>query len=223
MAKSKWTTLKYACEHPHCIMRYPTLKALRRHYNSKSFTHAYPRPVNDKSNRKEDTGDEMAKDEGYLDRKDQENETGSNVPLKLLKQTVKICQDGCRPLTGAGSQCIDGNKKYDGGETGENQKQDQREIRMLSLGETMARMVANEETLDLLQYPSKFQHKQKVYKDFFSGSVYQDLSKSDLCKNADLNIFYGLYIDSYVNTSVSKNTHFTVIHCLVFNFEPSLR
>ncbi|KAF1804488.1 hypothetical protein V8B55DRAFT_1382746 [Mucor lusitanicus] len=145
-------------------------------------------------------------------------------PVNL--QAIKICQDGCRPLNGPGSQCIDCNKKSDGRETDENQKQDQREIRMLSLGETMARMIANEETLDLLQYPSKFQHDQKVYKDFFSGCVYQNLSKSDLCKNADLNIFYGLYIDSsYVNTPVSKNTHFTtVIHCLlIFNFERSLR
>ncbi|CEP13550.1 hypothetical protein [Parasitella parasitica] len=55
------------------------------------------------------------------------------------------------------------------------------------------------------------------------GQEYQMLSKSSACENSGLNIFVALFIDGFVNSNVSRDSKFTLIHALVLNLPPSHR
>jgi hypothetical protein len=99
-----------------------------------------------------------------------------------------------------------------------------RKMRCLDLGNQVARMLCNPNLEKLMQYPvDTFKYDEHAYTDYFSGKAFQALSKSELCKGSDFIIYLGLFIDAFVNSNVSKNSHFTIFHILNFNMPPSIR
>jgi hypothetical protein len=90
-----------------------------------------------------------------------------------------------------------------------------------SIGAALAEMMFDSEFKQDMDYKANFVDEAGIYKDVFSGAVYDDLTRRGVSTNKD-DIFVIIYIDGFKNKNVQKYSE-TFIECLVMNTDPSYR
>ncbi|KAI7897587.1 uncharacterized protein BX663DRAFT_527912 [Cokeromyces recurvatus] len=94
-------------------------------------------------------------------------------------------------------------------------------MKLMSIGDLLAQMLANSNTRQLLQYRASREVVPGVVSDVFDGECYKDLVRKGLFSNPD-DIAIGLFTDGFVNRHKGKSSY-TIIHVIIFNFDPSIR
>ncbi|CEP14844.1 hypothetical protein [Parasitella parasitica] len=237
-------TKSLQCEYPYCSKRFSTKKSRSDHY--RSAKHAFPKEeATENAMTSASTDEIMELDEPASDVEENNPkergvvlniciQSGDIAPTILFQDTLdavlkkklpvkyddlNVCHNGCIVFSENMSEC-DRCKK----DNPKSPKRKSKTMKMLNIGSLIATMLCDKQTRELMEYPrNEFQFKEGEYTDIFSGEEYQRLSRSNICKEADLNIYMGLYIDGFENTNVSKHQHFSILHLLFFNFPPHLR
>lgn len=94
-------------------------------------------------------------------------------------------------------------------------------MKIMSIGDLLAQMLANSKTKQLLQYRARREVVPGVVGDVFDGECYKDLVSKGLFSNPD-DIAVGLFTDGFVNQHKGKSSY-TIVHVIIFNFDPSIR
>ncbi|KAI8073533.1 hypothetical protein BDF21DRAFT_343976 [Thamnidium elegans] len=89
-------------------------------------------------------------------------------------------------------------------------------MNIMSIGDLLAQMISDPKTNELLKYRAE-----REASDIFDGQNYKDLIRKGFFTNPN-DIAIGLFTDGFVNQKKGKNTY-TIIHVIVFNFDPSIR
>jgi hypothetical protein len=101
-------------------------------------------------------------------------------------------------------------------------------LRMVDMREKVKQLVAGDETRKMINEYSEDINRpsdpscEKVYGDFHTGSVYQEMVASEDVFTADYNLKFMLMIDGF-SKSKSNNTPFVIVHCVVLSFDPKYR
>lgn len=94
-------------------------------------------------------------------------------------------------------------------------------IKMISIGDHLSNTLCNEEFRDMFLYRSSRVTKNNVYQDIFESGIYKSLKQQNLFNN-DLDIALALFIYGFTTQIKGKGT-MTIIHCIIFNADPSSR
>ncbi|OAD81281.1 hypothetical protein PHYBLDRAFT_161895 [Phycomyces blakesleeanus NRRL 1555(-)] len=82
-------------------------------------------------------------------------------------------------------------------------------------------MLADPATRELLCYRANWESVAGQLTDIFDSDNYKQLVQQGLFSNPD-DIVIGLYTNRFVNQKKGKNSY-TIIHCIIFNLDPSIR
>ena len=100
------------------------------------------------------------------------------------------------------------------------------EMGIVSVGAALSnKMLLDDEVRGMMDYRhiATQNHEAGVYNDIFDGVIYRDvyLNERNLFKSpADIGIL--LYLDGFPSKHSPRNS-LAIIHCIVMNFDPSLR
>ena len=94
-------------------------------------------------------------------------------------------------------------------------------MKLMSIGDLLAQMLANSNTRQLLQHRANREVVPGVIRDVFDGECYKDLLSKGLFSNPN-DIAVGLFTDGFVNQHTSRSSY-TIVHVIIFNFDPSIR
>lgn len=94
-------------------------------------------------------------------------------------------------------------------------------MKMISIGDYLSNMLCNEEARNMFLYRSNREAKNNVYQDIFDGDIYKSLKKQNLFNN-NSDIALALFVDGFTTQRKGKRT-MTIIHCIIFNVDPSSR
>ena len=95
-------------------------------------------------------------------------------------------------------------------------------MNIMSIGDLLAQMLSDSKTNELLKYRAEREASDiDEIRDIFDGQNYKDLIRKGFFTNPN-DIAIGLFTDGFVNQKKGKNTY-TIIHVIVFNFDPSIR
>ncbi|GAA5796807.1 hypothetical protein HPULCUR_002184 [Helicostylum pulchrum] len=93
---------------------------------------------------------------------------------------------------------------------------------IMSIGDLLAQMLSDPKTNQLLKYRSERETNDiGEITDIFDGQNYKDLIRKGFFTNPN-DIAIGLFTDGFVNQKKGK-TSYTIVHVIVFNFDPSIR
>lgn len=95
-------------------------------------------------------------------------------------------------------------------------------MNMMSIGDLLAQKLANPEIRQLLRYRADREALTGVYEDIFDGHNYKSLVQKGYFNNPD-DIAIGLFTDGFVNVKKSGNAPYTIVHVIIYNFDPSIR
>jgi hypothetical protein len=92
----------------------------------------------------------------------------------------------------------------------------------MSIGDMLAQMLSNPKTNQLLKYRAERETNNiGEIRDIFDGQNYKDLIRRGFFSNPN-DTALGLFTDGFVNQKKGKASY-TIIHVIVFNFDPSIR
>ena len=99
------------------------------------------------------------------------------------------------------------------------------EMGIVSVGAALSEMLLDDEVREMMGYRhiATQNHEAGVYSDIFDGAIYRDvyLNERNLFKlPADIGLL--LYLDGFPSKHSPRNS-LAIIHCIVMNFDPSLR
>ncbi|OAD80841.1 C2H2-type zinc finger transcription factor [Phycomyces blakesleeanus NRRL 1555(-)] len=147
--------------------------------------------------------------------------------LLKSKSSVKgheydVCSSGCRlyGINDDQESCVDcGKPRY---KTDPNQSQTPAaSMKLMSVGDMLSQMLADPATRELLCYRANRESVAGQLTNIFDGDNYKQLVQQGLFSNPD-DIAIGLYTNGFVNQKKGKNSY-TIIHCIIFNLDPSIR
>lgn len=93
---------------------------------------------------------------------------------------------------------------------------------ILSIGDILSQMLSDPKTSQLLKYRAEREANNiGEIRDIFDGQNYKDLVGRGFFSNPN-DIAIGLFTDGFVNQKKGK-VSYTIIHVIVFNFDPSIR
>ena len=133
-----------------------------------------------------------------------------------------VCPEGCKlyGLDDEQDNCVDcGQARYE--INNELVKTPAASMKLMSIGDLLAQMLANPATRDLLHYRANRESRAGEISDIFDGENYKELTRRGLFSNPD-DIAIGLYTDGFVNQKKGKSSY-TIIHVVIYNLDPSIR
>lgn len=91
-----------------------------------------------------------------------------------------------------------------------------------SVGDLIARQLADKNTRQLMQYRHSYEHREGEWEDVFDGRNYQTmLASNDFSENDDVAI--GLFIDGFVPSKSGRKSNLTLVLLINFNIPPEYR
>ena len=140
--------------------------------------------------------------------------------LNFKGQVYDVCKNGCKLYDPNDSteHCEHCNEKRFEHNKPEKPKA---VMNILSIGECLAQMLADTNTNQLLKYRSERENIPGEFSDIFDGQNYKDLLQKGFFSNPN-DIAIGIFTDGFVNAKKGKASY-TIVHVVVFNFDPSLR
>lgn len=94
-------------------------------------------------------------------------------------------------------------------------------MKIMSIGDILAGMLANPETKELFKYRSERESINGLYKDIFDGQDYKDMKNRGYFESPD-DIAIALFTDGFTNQHKGKRTY-TIVHAIILNLDPSIR
>lgn len=94
-------------------------------------------------------------------------------------------------------------------------------MKIMSIGDLLAQMLANPTTRELLGYRANRSPVPGLISDIFDGENYKDLVRKGLFTNPN-DIAIGLFTDGFVNQKKGKQSY-TIVHIIIYNLDPSIR
>ncbi|OAD71932.1 C2H2-type zinc finger transcription factor [Phycomyces blakesleeanus NRRL 1555(-)] len=147
--------------------------------------------------------------------------------LLKSKSSVKgheydVCSSGCQlyGINDDQESCVDcGKPRY---KTDPNQSQTPAtSMKLMSVGDMLSQMLADPATRELLCYRANRESVAGQLTDIFYSDNYKQLVQQSLFSNLN-DIAIGLYTNGFLNQKKGKNSY-TIIHCIIFNLDPSIR
>jgi hypothetical protein len=97
-------------------------------------------------------------------------------------------------------------------------------MKMLSIGEQVSRMLANDETRQMMRYRHNYESIEGVYKDYFDGAAYKVFSQgSGQIFTGKDDVAMVLFVDGFRTSKANKGDKLTIIHLLNMNIPPEYR
>lgn len=97
-----------------------------------------------------------------------------------------------------------------------------RTMKMLSVGQQVAAMLANPKTRELMKYRSEYVSNTGIYKDYFDGEAYKEYQGQGLFSGDD-DVALAMFVDGFTATKSSQSAKLTIIHLLNMNIPPEQR
>ncbi|OAD67741.1 hypothetical protein PHYBLDRAFT_174069 [Phycomyces blakesleeanus NRRL 1555(-)] len=94
-------------------------------------------------------------------------------------------------------------------------------MKMMSLGNQLARLLSNSDTRKKLHYRANRQLISSDLSDYFDGEEYRALKTQHLFQSPD-NVAVALFLDGFVNQKKSKQ-QLTIVHAMILNYDPLIR
>lgn len=96
-----------------------------------------------------------------------------------------------------------------------------RKVIVKSIGDVLARQLANEDTRNLMQYRHNFVHSDQI-EDVFSGTNYQHLRQQGFWSGQH-DVCIGLSCDGFTPSKSGKKSNLTMIMLTNYNLPPTVR
>lgn len=94
-------------------------------------------------------------------------------------------------------------------------------MKMMSLGDQLARLVGNDDSRKKLHFRANRQTVPGEMSDYFDGAEYKRLQALHFFQSPD-DIAIALFLDGFVNQKKSKQ-EMTLVHVMILNYDPSIR
>ncbi|CAO3618584.1 unnamed protein product [Mucor hiemalis] len=94
-------------------------------------------------------------------------------------------------------------------------------MKMMSIGDQLAKLLGNNTTRQELHYRHNRVANPNVISDFFDGAMYNNFVAKGNFQNKD-DIAVALFLDGFVNRKKSKEP-LTIVHVMVLNYDPIIR
>ncbi|OAD76904.1 hypothetical protein PHYBLDRAFT_62912 [Phycomyces blakesleeanus NRRL 1555(-)] len=152
------------------------------------------------------------------------NDTSNNdESVKLVKgHEYDVCSSGCQlyDINDNQKSCVDCSKpQY---KTDPKQSQTPAtSMKLMSVGDMFSQILADPATRELLRYRANRESVAGQLSNIFDGDNYKQLVQQGLFSNPD-DIAIELYTNGFANEKKGKNSY-TIIHCIIFNLDPSIR
>lgn len=94
-----------------------------------------------------------------------------------------------------------------------------RKVTYKSVGDLVARQLADENTRQLMQYRHNYDHRDGEWEDVFDGLNYQTMLADHEFDGAD-DVAIGLFIDGFVPSKSGRKSNLTLVLLIKFNLPP---
>ena len=85
---------------------------------------------------------------------------------------------------------------------------------MMSVGDSVARLLATDEIRELMKYRHKYQHQVGVYNDYFDGAEYQKLLATTDLFSSEHDVALALFVDGFRADHSNKRSKLAILHLL---------
>lgn len=137
----------------------------------------------------------------------------------IRAKEYQVCKNGCRLYEESDqdtSDCENCNlQRFPQGEP-------VRTMKIFSVGDVVASMLANNKIRDLMKYRHEFVADRNMYCDYFSGSAYQSLLAEGHF-SGEHDVALALFVDGFTATKSTQSAHLTIVHLINLNLPPEIR
>ena len=98
-----------------------------------------------------------------------------------------------------------------------------RQMKMMSVGDRMANVLANDRFRMLMKYRHNYQYEDSVYKDYFDGEEYKSLKANTDFFSSEDDVAIALFFDGFQPGKATTGDKLSIIHLVNLNFPPELR
>lgn len=102
-------------------------------------------------------------------------------------------------------------------------KKPARKMKMMSIGDRMAGVLANDRFRDLMKYRHNYQYEEGVYKDYFDGEEYKHLKNNTDSFASEDDVAIALFFDGFQPGKATTGDKLSIIHLVNLNFPPEFR
>ncbi len=96
-------------------------------------------------------------------------------------------------------------------------------MKMMSVGDRMANVLANDRFRMLMKYRHNYQYEDSVYKDYFDGEEYKSLKANTDFFSSEDDVAIALFFDGFQPGKATTGDKLSIIHLVNLNFPPELR
>ena len=98
-----------------------------------------------------------------------------------------------------------------------------RQMKMMSVGDVMARLLASDDIRNLMKYRHTYEHKEGVYRDYFDGEEYQNLLANTNLFDSEDDVALALFVDGFRADKANNGCKLAILHLLNLNLPPHIR
>jgi hypothetical protein len=98
-----------------------------------------------------------------------------------------------------------------------------RNMKMLSVGEQVAQMIATDKTRDLMKYRHNYRSIEGEFKDYFDGAAYKYFKEETSLFSGEYDVAMVLFVDGFCASKNNKGDKLTIVHLLNMNIPPEYR
>lgn len=98
-----------------------------------------------------------------------------------------------------------------------------KQMKMLSIGDHISRMLASEDLRALMRYRHNYVHEENVYRDYFDGEEYKNFKQNTTFFDGEDDVALALFVDGFRPGKGNKGSKLTIIHLLNLNIPPHYR
>jgi hypothetical protein len=98
-----------------------------------------------------------------------------------------------------------------------------KQMKMVSVGDHVARLLMNDDMRNLMRYRHNYQHESGVYKDYFDGRQYQKFKQTTNLFSSEDDVALALFVDGFRPSKSNTGDKLAIIHLLNMNIPPEYR
>lgn len=98
-----------------------------------------------------------------------------------------------------------------------------KQMKMLSIGDQVAKLLASEVIRSLMKYRHNYQHEDGVYRDCFDGEEYQSLLRNTDLFSGEDDVAMALFVDGFTPGKANSGAKLTIVHLINLNIPPQFR
>jgi hypothetical protein len=98
-----------------------------------------------------------------------------------------------------------------------------KQMKMISIGDHIARLLANDDVRNMMKYRHNYQHEAGIYKDYFDGQEYKKLKENTDLFSSEDDVAMALFVDGFRPRRTNTGDKLAIIHLLNMNIPPEYR